>query len=300
MAPNHRVNTAPTGATTAGWLGLALGLAWLAYVQRSRHCTNHIGHPFPNDGLCIRHLFGKHILTSELFSASVLQGAGALAMTEEVFLFVGGLAAAVVAAMGANGGFALGADSSVGGNGCGGVATTTVFVVLCVAVVCVAWLCCGGTRGCSTAAVTTGAHSVGEKRSCVVVSCVKAGSTERIQNRKHGISNILYKCRTKNYVGGQKKSLYRTLFDWCLACVSLACIFFLSFNAFLDEARVFSSCSSCASVASFHNSLASFASSPSHTVLPNPRQPQCRPGHPTTPQTGVVQPSVHQRVARGV
>lgn len=164
MAPNHRVNTAPTGSTTAGWLGLALGLAWLAFLQRSCHCTNHIGHPFPNDGLCIRHLCGKHIPTSELFSASVLQGAGALAMTEEVFLFVGGLAAAVVAAMGANGGFALGADSSVGGNGCGWVATTTVFVVVCVAVVCVAWLCCGGTRGCSTAALTTGSHLVGEKK----------------------------------------------------------------------------------------------------------------------------------------
>lgn len=162
MASNHRVNTAPTGATTAGWLGLALGLAWLAYLQRSCHCTNHIGHPFPNDGLCIRHLFGKHILTSELFSASVLQGARAFAMTEEMFLFVGGLAAAVVAAMGANGGFALEADSSVSGNGCGWVTATTVFVVLCVA-----WLCCGGTRSCSTAAMTTGAHSVGEKKSRV-------------------------------------------------------------------------------------------------------------------------------------
>ena len=80
-------------------------------------------------------------------------------MTEEVFLFVGGLAAAVVAAMGANGGFALEADSSVGGYGCSWVVTTTVFVMLCVA-----WLCCGGTRGCSTAALTTGAHSVGEKK----------------------------------------------------------------------------------------------------------------------------------------
>lgn len=80
-------------------------------------------------------------------------------MTEEVFLFVGGLAAAVVAAMGANGGFALGADSSVGGNGCGRVATTTVFVVLCVA-----WLCCGGTRGCGTAALTTGSHLVGKTK----------------------------------------------------------------------------------------------------------------------------------------
>ena len=85
-------------------------------------------------------------------------------MTEEMFLFVGGLAAAVVAAMGANGGFALEADSSVGGYGCGWVATTTVFVVLCVAVVCVAWLSCGGTRGCGTAAVTTGAHLVGKKK----------------------------------------------------------------------------------------------------------------------------------------